>query len=193
VSIGVQSRSNNSMQRTALRAAADAERSNEPTLQRMRPLALAVAIILVALAFGSCKPAATSPPQTAFFGRKISDSGPAQPRPLILEFHEVGRSDKTSVVRHKFTSGASVASSMWFMRCTCALARARGATHFIVLSSGPGDQVIGFANSGSVDPLAYFGQQPEDPDLGLQSVAEFERLFGDSSTLGPAESEARLP
>ena len=110
-----------------------------------------------------------------------SDEG----KDLIMKFEELERASDHSVVRVKFTSGASVPSSMFIVHGFYSIAKQRDAKYFINLqewrdASGDWMYKIGFSDSRDIDlPQKYGNDIKEglDGDAFL-SVSDYDLLWG---------------
>ena len=92
--------------------------------------------------------------------KNINKKNP-QGKDLIIDFEEVQRNSKTSIVKIKFTSGMSVPSSMFIANGMYAIAKRRNKKYFITLKDwDEGDSSftkIGFSDSTNIDLIQTYG------------------------------------
>jgi hypothetical protein len=114
--------------------------------------------------------------QASLYHKEVNDKvNTVNGKALIMELDEVERFAKFSIIREKFTSGASVPRVMFTVRCLYEMAKLRGAGYFINLKEWTGEKgdsmsKIGFSSEPKVDPSLYFGDDI-DRSKGLQFVS----------------------
>ena len=102
---------------------------------------------------------------------------------LIMVFDELQRHDKFSIVRVKYTSGASVPSIMFVVKGCYEIAKLRKEKYFINLrewsdSQGSWIYKIGYTSDKSNDPKKYFGNDIDmSKELEYMSVDDFALIF----------------
>jgi hypothetical protein len=103
---------------------------------------------------------------------------------LVMTFDEVERHDRYSIVKVKYTSGASVPSIMFVVKGCYEIAKIRNAQYFINLkewedTNGNWVYKIGFSSDNTIDPKTYFGADIDlKKDLTFMSVKNYDLLWG---------------
>jgi hypothetical protein len=102
---------------------------------------------------------------------------------LTMVLDELERHENFSIVRVKYTSGASVPSIMFMVKGFYEIAKLRGEKFFINLkewSDEDGNWMykVGYASDKKNDPKKYFGKDiDKTKELEYLSVQELERIF----------------
>lgn len=102
---------------------------------------------------------------------------------LIMIFDELERNEKFSIVRVKFTSGASVPSIMFMVKGCYKIAKLRNEQFFINLKEWTDSQgnwlyKIGYTSDKNNDPRKYFGNDIDNSkNLEYMSIEEFALIF----------------
>jgi hypothetical protein len=122
--------------------------------------------------------------QGALYHKEVNDNvNTVNGKALIMVLDEVQRFDKFSIIRVKFTSGASVPSAMFTMRCLYEMAKLRGAGYFISLKEwtdekGNSMSKIGFSSDPKVDTSLYFGDDIDlSQDRRFLSIKDLDQLW----------------
>ena len=102
---------------------------------------------------------------------------------LVMSFKEEKRDDKTSLVWVKFTSGASVPSSMFIAKGMYKISKSRNALYWINLKEWQdGDKryyIVGFSNDNTIDIIKFYGENvDETKNLDFLSTKQFDMLWG---------------
>ena len=103
---------------------------------------------------------------------------------LIMALDEVDRQEKFSIIRVKFTSGASVPSSMFVIKGCYEIAKIRGMKYFINLKEWADERgdwfyKIGFSEDNHIDPKVFFEDDiDETKDLEFLSVENYDVFWG---------------
>jgi hypothetical protein len=103
---------------------------------------------------------------------------------LVMTFKEEKRADKSSLVSVKYTSGASVPSSMFIAKGMYKIAKSRNALYFVNLKewkaeNGKRYYIIGFSNNGTIDIESFFSDVVDKTKKPLLiSARQFELLWG---------------
>lgn len=102
---------------------------------------------------------------------------------LIIVFDEVESHDRFSIVKVTYTSGASVPTSMFLMKCVYEMAKLRKASYFIPLKDWTDDEgnwisKVGFTSDLNVDPFTYFGDDVDkNKPMNFMSVRDYDLLW----------------
>jgi hypothetical protein len=102
---------------------------------------------------------------------------------LIMEFNEIERHPKFSIVNVKHSSGASVPSIMFVVKGCYEIAKIRGVNFFVNLKEWRDKEEnwvykIGFTPDDKEDPYKYFGNDIDTTkDLSYFSVKQYSLLF----------------
>ena len=120
----------------------------------------------------------------ALYRAKVDQRNP-NGKDLVIEFEELKRNPKTSLVKTIYKSGASVPSAMFIVRGMYEIARERGSRYFIKLKEWKSDDgasmmLVGFCDDKNVDPTTYFSlseKLPASDENAFLSVANYDILF----------------
>jgi hypothetical protein len=102
-----------------------------------------------------------------------------------MEFQELKRHSRTSLVKIIYKSGPSVPSAMFVVRGMYEIARERGSHYFIKLKEWKSDDgasmmLVGFCDDKNINPTAYFGlseKLPASDEHAFLSVANYDLIF----------------
>ena len=118
------------------------------------------------------------------FKREVNEKNPGG-KDLKMTFEETSRDGDVSTVKVGFTSGASVASMMFIVKCACEMAKERKMPYFIKLKEwvekdGSLRLRYGFTKTDREDPVKLFKLSepvPDTPGSGYLEVKTYEALF----------------
>lgn len=141
-------------------------------------------LLLVVALLSGCT-AKQQPPHTPTLYRNEVNQKNPEGKDLVMTFQELRRDEKTSIVKVKFESGASVPSIMFIVRGFYDIAQARGVRYFINLkewkdADGGRMYLAGFSQSKYVDPKKYFGLSesfPKDDEHEFMAVKDYDLIF----------------
>ena len=91
-------------------------------------------------------------------------------KPLIMDFHEIERTDKYSICRIIHEKGAAFASIAFEMHCYCEIAKSRKAKFFARIESSERENdswttKIAFMNSKDIDFVKLYGSEIKDDEI----------------------------
>jgi hypothetical protein len=106
-------------------------------------------------------------------------------KPLILEFEEQSRDERTSTARVTFKSGASMPSVLFVVKCFVEIGKKRNAAYLVILKewkSENGDWMyrVGFSEDREINPSVYFGVPVASATQGqpqFLSIADLDRVL----------------